>query len=80
MFTASDVVTHINPQYEGIPFETVYTEEDKVASKKLLTLWTDFAIHGGNPTPEGSALAPMVWERIEGESPKHLVRRHLAKC
>ena len=33
-----------------LPFETIVTDQDKLTSKILLKLWTDFA-KTGNPTP-----------------------------
>ncbi len=43
-----------------LPLETVYTEEDKLTSKNMLKLWTDFA-KTGNPTPNPEA--DVLWEK-----------------
>ena len=45
----------------GLPLETVFTEEDKVTSKNILTLWTNFA-KTGNPTPDPGAIG-VLWEK-----------------
>ena len=45
----------------GLPLETVYTDEDKVTSKTMLKLWTNFA-KTGNPTPD-SEESEVVWEK-----------------
>ena len=45
----------------GLPLETVYTDEDKVISKNMLKLWTNFA-KTGNPTPNPEE-SEVVWEK-----------------
>ncbi len=45
----------------GLPLETVYTDEDKVTSKNMLKLWTNFA-KTGNPTPDPEE-SEVVWEK-----------------
>ena len=37
-----------------IPLETAYTPSDKAVREKILTMWTNFAKHGGDPTPKAN--------------------------
>ena len=41
-----------------IPFDTVYTDEDKKVSAARVRMWTDFAKHG-DPTPQGEKWLPV---------------------
>ena len=44
-----------------IPVETVFTTKDKVTSRNMLRLWTDFA-KTGNPTPDPQPTG-IMWEK-----------------
>ena len=52
------------------PQETAYTESDKAVREKLLTLWSDFARHGGDPTPK--AAKGDGWKRVRDDQLVHL--------
>ena len=78
VFTLKDIVHIQGPKSNlmngclslPLPQETAYTESDKAVREKLLTLWTDFARHGGDPTPR--AAKGDGWKRVRDDQLVHL--------
>ena len=55
-----------------LPFDTVYTEEDKRVSESMIRMWTNFARHG-DPTPQGENFPGDKWIPVSGgKESKHL--------
>ena len=66
LFTPTAGCGHIDELFmlfkqNQLPFETAFTESDRMTSQNLLKLWTDFA-RTGNPTPD-SQTSGLKWER-----------------
>ena len=56
-----------------IPLETAYTPSDKAVREKILTMWTNFAKHGGDPTPKGASYPGDKWGPVRtGKYSVHL--------
>ena len=72
------IATHVDELFlifnsHKIPLETAYTPRDKAVGEKLLTLWTNFAKHGGDPTPKGASYTGDKWGPVRtGQYSVHL--------
>ena len=76
-FSNSEWVCHADELFvmwkaHRIPFDTVYTEEDKRVSDAMIQMWTNFARHG-DPTPRAEVTPGDKWIPLKGgKESKHL--------
>ena len=77
LFSNSEWVCHADELFimwkpYRIPFDTVYTEDDKRVSAAIIQMWTNFAKHG-DPTPQSEVSPGDLWIPIkDGKGSKHL--------
>ena len=79
------IATHVDELFlifnsHKIPLETAYTPRDKAVGEKLLTLWTNFAKHGGDPTPKGASYTGDQWGPVRTGQRGRIANSHGKQC